>query len=107
VSIERVYAWTFGVAAAIAGAAGVLTSMVMPFTPFLGDRFLTSAFVVTVLGGLGNIFGAVVGGLILGLTQTFAVTYIGAGYSDAIGFLVFVLVLMLRPQGLFGTRFSG
>jgi branched-chain amino acid transport system permease protein len=106
ISIERVYAWTFGVAAAIAGAAGVLTSMVMPFTPFLGDRFLNNAFVVTVLGGLGNVFGAVLGGMILGITQTFAATYVGAGYSDAIGFLVFVLVLVFRPQGLFGTRFS-
>lgn len=107
VNVERVYAWTFGVASAIAGAAGALTSIVMPFTPFTGDRFLNSAFVVTVLGGLGNVLGAVVGGLVLGVTQSFAATLVGPGYQDAIGFLVFVLVLVFRPKGLFGSRFSG
>lgn len=107
VSVERAYAWTFGIATALAGAAGVLTSLAMPFTPFSGDRFLNSAFVVTVLGGLGNVGGAVVGGLVLGLVQSFAATYVGPGYQDLIGFLVFVLVLVVRPQGLFGNQFSG
>jgi branched-chain amino acid transport system permease protein len=107
VSITQVYAWTFGVACALAGAAGALTSMIMPFHPFAGDRFLNSAFIVTVLGGLGNVGGAVMGGLLLGLVQSFAATYIGPGYQDVVGFLVFVIVLVVRPQGLFGNKFYG
>lgn len=105
VDIGAVYAWTFGAATALAGAAGVLTSMVIPFTPFSGDTFLNAAFVVTVLGGLGNVAGAMFGGLLLGIVQSLGATYINPGYQNAIAFAVFVLVLVVRPQGLFGNRF--
>jgi branched-chain amino acid transport system permease protein len=102
VDVRKVYALTFALGTGCVGAAAVL---VLPFTqlvPLSGETFTIIAFVVVVLGGLGNVLGAMVGGLLIGLTQELG----GALFpqqSDLLGvFLVFLLVLFLRPQGMFG-----
>lgn len=107
VTVERVYALTYGVAAAIAGAAGVMVSVLYSFNPQVGGSFLTPMFTITVLGGLGSIPGAVVGGLLVGLAEAFATVSIGPSFSKMFAFLVLVTVLIVRPQGLLGKRFYG
>lgn len=103
----RCYALTAGAGAALAGAAGSLASMLFPISPTMGVTFLGSVFVVTVLGGIGSIEGAVYAGLIYGLIQAFAASYFGVNYQEIVAFSMFLLILVLRPQGLLGKRFYG
>lgn len=105
VNVTSIYAITFGIGAAMAGAAGSLLSMTITITPFLGNAFIGKAFVVATLGGLGTIQGALVGGLILGLAESFGASLIGPSYQHAIGFGILVLVLILRPEGIMGKQF--
>ena len=104
VNVRRIYSMTFGLgAAAVAVAGGLMT----PFTsliPSAGDQFTTLAFVIVVLGGLGSIPGALVGGLFVGLLQTVGTLYLPGSGSLLLVFAMFVLILFLRPQGLFGAK---
>jgi branched-chain amino acid transport system permease protein len=104
VNVRRIYSMTFGLgAAAVAVAGGLMT----PFTsliPSAGDQFTTLAFVIAVLGGLGSIPGALVGGLFVGLLQTVGTLYLPGSGSLLLVFAMFVLILFLRPQGLFGAK---
>ncbi len=102
ISVGNVYALTFALGAALAGAAGTLFAVIYPISPDLGDPVTLRAFVVVVLGGLGNVYGALLGGLVFGLAEVIGSATIGAGYDDAIAFGLLVLVLVLRPRGLVG-----
>jgi branched-chain amino acid transport system permease protein len=104
---ERVYALTAGIGAALAGAAGCLASTLFPITPWLGLSFIGAVFVITVLGGIGSVEGAVIAGFIYALIQAFAASYLGINYQEVVAFTMFILILVLRPQGLFGKRFYG
>ena len=107
VDLRHVYAITFAVAAACAGVAGGLISMIQAITPTAGDPYTLQAFVVVVLGGLGRVGATVVGGLVFGLVETLGQTMVpglGAGWANAIAFAILVLVLIVRPQGLMGRR---
>ena len=103
----RVYALTAGVAAALAGATGTLASMIFPVSPSMGATFLGAAFVVTVLGGIGSVEGCIVAGFLYGLTQSWAAWLLGPSTQDLVAFVLFLLVLVARPQGLFGRAFFG
>jgi branched-chain amino acid transport system permease protein len=103
----RVYALTAGVGAALAGATGSLASMIFPVYPAMGNSFLGATFVITVLGGIGSVEGCIVGGFLYGLTQSWAAALLGPSYGDLVAFALFLLVLVLRPQGLFGRSFFG
>lgn len=107
VDVRAVYALTFAVGAALAAIAGVFYAMVDPITPFIGDNLLTIAFIVAVLGGLGDLSGAIVGGLVLGITQSLATLWIGPGWQNVVGLGVLLLILVIRPQGILGRRFYG
>ncbi|HEX9118218.1 MAG TPA: branched-chain amino acid ABC transporter permease [Anaerolineae bacterium] len=107
VNIGHIYAITYGIGAALAAAAGTLMSSVFVITPVMGDPFIGKAFVVAILGGLGTATGAVVGGLVLGLAETIGGAVIGPSYQEAISFIVLVLVLVIRPQGIIGRKFFG
>ncbi|MEU5988887.1 branched-chain amino acid ABC transporter permease [Spirillospora sp. NPDC047418] len=104
VNVRRVHTLTFGIGTACAGAAAVLAAPLVTVTPTLGEQFNITAFVVVVLGGMGNVAGALVGGLLIGLVEQLTTIYMD-GQSSLLGvFAVFVIVLFLRPQGLFGRR---
>jgi branched-chain amino acid transport system permease protein len=103
----KVYALTAGAGAALAGAAGAMSSMLFPISPQLGNSFMGAVFVVTVLGGLGSLGGAILAGFIYGLIQAIASAYFGVNTQAIVAFAFFLAVLVLRPQGLFGRRFYG
>jgi branched-chain amino acid transport system permease protein len=102
IPVAHIYAVTFGLGAALAGAAGGLWGMLFPITPMMGGSLTLKSFVVAVLGGLGTMMGAIVGGLVLGLTESFAGTYLGPTYPNAISFGLLVLILIFRPTGILG-----
>lgn len=99
----NIHSLVFGVGMALSIAAGIILIPQLFVTPVItGPVFTLKAFVVTVLGGLGNIWGAIGGGLLLGVVEVFGAYYISFDYRDAYGLLAFLLVLLLRPEGLFG-----
>lgn len=102
IDTDRVYVLTLGIGAALAGAGGALLSMLFPITPFVGWSYLLTTFAVVVLGGVGSIVGTLVGGLLLGVSENLGALYLGGGYRDVVTFTIFLGVLLLRPQGLFG-----
>jgi branched-chain amino acid transport system permease protein len=102
VDVERVDAITFGLGAGLAGLAGALVTFVQPFDPYLGNTYLTIAFVVVVLGGLGSVSGTAVGGLVVGLLHVFGSYYLPGTYYNVLILVVFVALLAFRPTGLFG-----
>jgi len=105
VNVSRVYALTFGLGAGMAGMAGSLISVVYSFSPVVGATFTMKSFVVVVLGGLGSIPGAIIGGLILGIAENIASVALEAGYKDAISFILLVGILVFRPRGILGKKF--
>ncbi len=102
VNTHRMHSLVFGIGVALAMAAGVILSPLLFATPSIGHTYTLKAFVVIVLGGMGSIPGAIGGGLILGLVEFMGASYLSSGYRDAYGLIAFLLVLLLRPQGLFG-----
>jgi branched-chain amino acid transport system permease protein len=104
IPVAHVYAVTFGLGAALAGAAGALWGMLFPITPTMGGPLTLKAFAVDVLGGLGTMLGPLVGGLVLGIVESFTATYIGPTYPNLLSFGLLVLILVLRPAGLLGAR---
>jgi branched-chain amino acid transport system permease protein len=105
INARHVYALTFGVAAAMAGAAGAAVGAVSTFSPADAGRFTLFSFVAAVLGGLGNMWGALYGGLLLGLVQSWGGQLLPGTLVNAVAFAVLVLVLAIRPQGLAGKAF--
>ncbi len=105
VNIGQIYAVTYGLGAALAAAAGTLMSPVFVITPVLGEAFIGKAFVVACLGGLGTATGAVIGGMVLGLAEAIGAAIAGPSYQQAISFIVLVLVLIFRPEGIIGRKF--
>jgi len=101
VSIERIHTVSFAFGAGLAAAAGALLGPVFLLYPSMGDLASLKAFSVVILGGLGNFGGAAVGGVVLGIAEELGAGYISSGYRDAVGFLMIVAVLLLRPSGLF------
>ncbi|MFJ9542996.1 branched-chain amino acid ABC transporter permease [Streptomyces sp. NPDC101225] len=101
----HVYALTFGLAAALAGAAGAAVATVGTFSPADAGRFTLFSFVAAVLGGLGNMYGALVGGLVLGLVESWGGQLLPGTLVNAVAFAVLVLVLVIRPQGIAGRAF--
>jgi branched-chain amino acid transport system permease protein len=103
ISTDRIIAITFALGSALAAAAGVLIGMQIPkIDPLMGIPYGLKAFVAAVLGGIGSIPGAVLGGLLIGMSEVMVVGYLSASYRDAIAFGILILVLLLRPQGLLG-----
>jgi branched-chain amino acid transport system permease protein len=94
----------FGLGAALAGAAGVTLAPVFPVTSGAGSEISLSAFVVVVLGGLGSLEGCLAGGVILGLAENLGAAYLSTMYRPAFGFLLLILVLTLKPTGLYGKK---
>jgi branched-chain amino acid transport system permease protein len=105
VKVRRVYGLTFGIAAGLAGAAGAISGTVDTFSPADAGGFTLQSFVIAVLGGLGNMWGALVGGLLLGVVQAWSGQYLGGTLINAVAFAVLVIVLVVRPEGLLGKPY--
>jgi len=102
VNVGRVYGLTFAIGAACVAVAGGLMAPLVSITPSVGEEFTILAFVIVVLGGLGNVVGAMVGGILIGLVQTVGSLYLSGSGSLILVFAVFLLTLFFRPQGIFG-----
>ena len=105
IDIMNIYALTFGISSALAGAAGTLLALVLPIYPDMGGSLTVKAFIIAVLGGLGGLYGALVGGLVLGIVELVGAYIFGPTYQVVIGLVILLLVLIFRPQGLVGKRF--
>ena len=92
---------TFAISGAIAGVAAVLFAPVNLISPTMGDLVITKAFVIIILGGMGSVGGAILGGLIIGFAESFGAFYLSTDYKDIFAFALLILILSLRPQGLF------
>jgi len=104
VNIEKVYIFTFALGAALAGAAGALFGILSPFNPTIGALPTIKAFAIIIIGGLGSIPGAVIGGLLYGIAENTAVYFLGGVWQDAIAFALLIIVLVIRPTGIFGEK---
>jgi len=105
IDVKRIYGVTFGISAALAGGAGCLLANIYPIHPYMGLSMLNRAFAVAVLGGLGSMTGALYAGVFLAAAEVVGVIALGGGWADAIAFLLLLIVLILRPQGLLGKKF--
>src|SRR5689334_9543920 len=101
VNVGAINTATFAIGSGLAAAAGALLGAVFVVTPTMGDLAALKAFAVVILGGLGSITGATVGGFILAFVEEMGAAYISSGYRDAMGVIVIILVLLFRPTGLF------
>jgi len=104
INLRRVMMWGFVIAILLAGVAGVLIAPMYLVYPRFADRLLPISFAVTIVGGLGNIEGALIAGLIIGLAESLGGVYISSAYKDAIIFLTLVIVLLIRPRGILGRK---
>jgi branched-chain amino acid transport system permease protein len=104
VDVPRINAVTFAIGAFMAGAAGALLSIIYPISPLNGPLFLGKAFVVCVLGGLGSVPGAMLGGLVLGVIESFTAFWFGPERAVTISFALLLVLLFVRPSGLVGRR---
>lgn len=104
IRISQVYALTFGIGALMAGAAGAAIALIYPVTPMMSGVFLGKAFVICVLGGLGSVPGAAIGGLVLGLVEGLGTLFFGPQWATSVGFLLMMTVIVLFPSGLAGKK---
>jgi branched-chain amino acid transport system permease protein len=108
VNYSKVVLITFIIASALAGLAGVLSGLVYSsISPFMSGSATLKGLVVILMGGLGNLVGAVVCGIFLGILEIFSVAYLSASYRDIFALVILILILILRPEGLFGVRLHG
>ncbi len=104
VDVERVSSVVFAISSALGVAAGALVGALFAVAPGVGEALVIKGFAVLILGGLGSIPGAILGGLVLGVSETLAAGLISSAYKDVIAFLVMIFVLLVKPEGLMGKR---
>ena len=103
-NVKHLYALTFGIGAACVGAAGVMMTLIVDVTPVIGPAYTLLAFVIVITGGLGSMAGALVGGLLIGVTEALAGLLFTPSAKSMFAFAILVLVLLFRPQGILGRR---
>jgi branched-chain amino acid transport system permease protein len=105
-NVKRLYALTFALGAACVGAAGTMMTLIVDVTPIIGPTYTLLAFVIVITGGLGSMAGALVGGVLIGLTEALAGLLFAPSLKSMFAFAILVLVLLFRPQGIFGKRLA-
>ena len=103
-NVNRVVGFAFAVSGALACAAGALLGALYAVDPGMGGAPLLKSFVIVIFGGLGSVPGAIAGGLVIGMTETLAGSYVSYGFKDVFTFLIMIAVLLFRPAGLLGAR---
>lgn len=104
INVNAIYTSTFALGSGLAAAAGALLGPVFVVAPNMGDIASLKAFAIVILGGLGNITGAAIGGFLLAFVEEFGAGYVSSGYRDAMGFLIIIAVLIVRPTGIFSRQ---
>jgi branched-chain amino acid transport system permease protein len=104
INVHWITVWTFGISSALAGAAGVLIGLAYNITPLMGVNLGLKGLTIMLFGGSGNIVGAMVAALILGLIETMSVAYLVPAWKDGFAFGILILILLYKPTGLFGSR---
>jgi branched-chain amino acid transport system permease protein/neutral amino acid transport system permease protein len=104
IEIQKVIYWTWGIGGALSAAAGILYGIDVQLHPGMGWNFLIPLFAAAILGGLGNVYGALAGGLIIGIVQQVSTAVLLPTYKPAVAFIIMIVLLLIRPQGLFGRR---
>jgi len=105
INTERVILWTWVIGAALAATAGILAGIENKFiTPELGWQMLLSIFAAVILGGIGNPYGAILGGMIIGISEEVSTAFISTGYKPAVAFIIMIIMLLVKPTGLLGKR---
>lgn len=107
IDVEKMYLINFALGSALAGGAGALWASIYSFSPHLVGIIVGKVFIIAILGGLGNIWGAAAGGLVLGIAETTGAVFLGSEWQEAIGMAIMVIVLVWRPYGLLGKKFFG
>ncbi len=105
ISPRKIYSITFGLGSAFAGLSGSLLSLTQAFSPNIAGGLTLRAFIVAILGGLGRVEGAFLGGILLGIIETLSAFYIGESYKNAIAFGLMVFMLIVKPSGLLGRKY--
>ncbi|UCG66123.1 MAG: branched-chain amino acid ABC transporter permease [Deltaproteobacteria bacterium] len=104
IDTERIIIWTWGIGGALAAAGGILYGIDVQLHPYMGWNFLIPLFAATILGSKGNIYGALIGGLTIGIAQQVSTAFLLPTYKLAVAFMIMVLILLIRPQGIFGKE---
>jgi branched-chain amino acid transport system permease protein len=104
INVNRIYNTSFALGAATTAAAGVLLLPIMPISPYMGHDFTLIAFIVVILGGMGNLIGALVGGLILGVAESASTLFLPATLKHVVSFSILIIIMLFRPQGIFGGK---
>lgn len=102
INVQRMSIISFGLGAALAGTAGALISPTYYIFPQIGSTFTLKAFVITVLGGMGSVIGATLGGILIGIAESLGAVYISSGWKEVLVYVIFLLVLLFKPSGLLG-----
>jgi len=104
IDVEWISMLSFGIGLALAAMPGALMAIIYPINPEFGGNFLLKSFAVIILGGMGNMVGILLGGLIIGVTETLSTFYIRASMQDLVSFVILFLILLFRPSGILGVR---
>jgi branched-chain amino acid transport system permease protein len=104
INVNRIYMYTFALGAALACVAGALYGIILPFSNLSGELPTIKAFAIIILGGLGSIPGAIIGALLYGIAEQLATLFLGGIWADAVAFALLIVVLIVRPTGIFGEK---
>jgi branched-chain amino acid transport system permease protein len=104
IQVDRVISYVFGIGSGMAAVAGILIALETNLSPTMGFVLGIKAFAAAVVGGIGSVRGAMVGGFIIGFAENFGIWYIPTGYKHSVAFMILVLVLLIRPSGIFGMK---
>ena len=104
IDTKKIILWTWGIGGAMAGMGGVLYGIDVQLHPLMGWGFLLPLFAATILGGIGNMYGALIGALVMGVAQQMSTAYLLPTYKPGVAFIIMILILLIRPQGIFGGR---
>jgi len=104
INIDWIHNFTFGLGSALAGISGALLGSTVMIYPYIGQTMVMKAFIIVILAGLGSIPGAVIGGVALGVVEAIAAGYISIEYKDAFGYAMLIIILLIKPSGLFSTK---